>query len=139
MLAIDTNLVVRYLTADHPTQSARARTIIEDNEVFIGTTVLLETEWVLRRVYGFSSAQFNDAVRGLAGLPTVTLEDPVLVGNALEWLTNGMDFADAIHLAKASHCDGFVTFDRQFVRTAKMLGLAKVRTPPLHKTRSKSR
>ena len=33
MLAIDTNLVVRYLTADHPTQSARARTIIVDNEV----------------------------------------------------------------------------------------------------------
>src|SRR5271165_3450212 len=56
MLAIDTNLVVRYLVGDDPGQAARARSLIDNNDVFVCTTVLLETEWVLRSVYGFSAA-----------------------------------------------------------------------------------
>ena len=35
MLAIDTNLVVRYLTNDHPKQSPRARTLIDGEAVFV--------------------------------------------------------------------------------------------------------
>jgi predicted nucleic acid-binding protein len=52
MLAIDTNLIVRYLTGDHPEQSPKARALIDSEDVFVCTTVLLETEWVLRSVYG---------------------------------------------------------------------------------------
>jgi predicted nucleic acid-binding protein len=129
MLAIDTNLVVRYLTADHPRQSIQARTLIEGNEVFVSTTVLLETEWVLRGVYGFPATQFDEAMRAFAGLSTVTLEDPALANEALAWMGGGMDFADAIHLAKAANYDGFVTFDHRFVRVAKKLGISKVREP----------
>jgi predicted nucleic acid-binding protein len=44
MLAIDTNLIVCYLTADHPKQSKKAKALIDSEEVFICTTVLLETE-----------------------------------------------------------------------------------------------
>src|ERR1041385_573755 len=53
MLAIDTNVVVRYLTSDHPKQAARAEALVERQDVFVATTVLLETEWVLRSAYGF--------------------------------------------------------------------------------------
>jgi predicted nucleic acid-binding protein len=52
MLAVDTNLIVRYLTGDHPKQSAKARAVIDGEDVFVSTAVALETEWVLRRVYG---------------------------------------------------------------------------------------
>ena len=45
MLAIDTNLIVRYLTGDHPRQSAKAKALIDGNDVFVCTTVLLEAEW----------------------------------------------------------------------------------------------
>ena len=48
MLAIDTNLIVRYLTGDHPKQSAKAKALIDGNDVFVCTTVLLEADWVLR-------------------------------------------------------------------------------------------
>ena len=54
MLAIDTNVIVRYLTGDHPQQARKARTLIESEHVFVCTTVLLETEWVLRSVYGLT-------------------------------------------------------------------------------------
>ncbi|MER9443954.1 hypothetical protein NKI79_21725 [Mesorhizobium sp. M0340] len=33
MLAIDTNLIVRYLTDDHPTRSSRARALIDSQPV----------------------------------------------------------------------------------------------------------
>jgi len=42
MLAVDTNLIVRYLTRDDPEQAARARALINDLDVFVCTTVLLE-------------------------------------------------------------------------------------------------
>jgi len=51
--AIDTNIVVRLLTADEPEQAAAAKRIIEHGDVFLGATVLLEAEWVLRAGYGF--------------------------------------------------------------------------------------
>jgi predicted nucleic-acid-binding protein len=43
MLAVDTNIVVRYLTDDDPVQSARARQVLDGQAVFLATTVLLET------------------------------------------------------------------------------------------------
>jgi predicted nucleic-acid-binding protein len=129
MLAIDTNLIVRYLTGDHPRQSSQARTLIDSHAVFVSTTVLLETEWVLRSVYAYPAAQSCEALRAFAGLPGVTLEDAALAAEALQWMDGGMDFADALHLSKADGCDSFVTFDRRFARSAKRLGMSKVRMP----------
>ena len=86
MLAIDTNIVVRYLTADHPEQSPKAKALINSQDVFVCTTVLLETEWVLRSVYGFAPADIVKALAAFAGLPRVTLEDAALAATALRWI-----------------------------------------------------
>ena len=129
MLAVDTNVLVRYLTADHPRQSPKARALIDSEQVFVCTTVLLETEWVLRSVYGFASLEVVEALRAFAGLPTVTLEDAALTAKALDWSARGMDFADALHLARARDCDAFVSFDRQFAKTANALSDVEIRTP----------
>jgi len=67
--AIDTNVIVRFLTADDAAQAAVARRAIEAGDIFIPTTVLFETEWVLRSGYGFSSEVIGTALAGLAGLP----------------------------------------------------------------------
>ena len=129
MLAIDTNVIVRYLTSDHPEQSPQARALIEGHDVFVSTTVLLETERVLRAAYGYSSAQVGAAFRAFAGLSRVTLEDPALAATALDWMARGMDFADALHLAKAEGCTAFVSFDRQLEKAAKRLSQVEVRRP----------
>lgn len=84
MLAIDTNIVVRYLTADHPEQSPKAKALIEGEDVFVCITVLLETEWVLRSVYGFTPAQIVKSLAAFAGLPRVTLEDAALAARAID-------------------------------------------------------
>ena len=129
MLAIDSNLIVRYLTGDHPIQSAKARTLIDGNKVFVSTTVLLEAQCVLRSVYLYTTVPLCTALRAFAGLPSVTLENAPLAAEALGWMENGMDFADALHLAKATECNRFITFDQRFIKAAKQQGIFRVRTP----------
>ena len=48
MIALDTNMLVRALVADHPGQLAVVRQLIASNTLFISRSVLLETEWMLR-------------------------------------------------------------------------------------------
>ncbi|MCS3728227.1 type II toxin-antitoxin system VapC family toxin [Bradyrhizobium betae] len=127
MLAIDTNLIVRYLTGDHAKQSARARALIDGESVFAAVTVILEVEWVLRSAYAYPAADVARALRVFAGLPTVTVEDGAMVAVALDLAETGMDFADALHLTRSGHCDGFVTFDRTLIRAAKAAGYQGVR------------
>ncbi|CDX55338.1 PilT protein domain protein [Mesorhizobium plurifarium] len=127
MLAIDTNVVVRYLTNDHPEQSARARRLIDGQQVFAAITVILETEWVLRSAYGYDRADIVRALRRFGGLPTVEIEDAPVVASALDLVEAGVDFADALHLGKSTHCTSFATFDRNFVKAAKRAGSEGVR------------
>jgi predicted nucleic-acid-binding protein len=127
MLAIDTNLIVRYLTGDHPKQSPRARKLIDGQPVFAAITVILEVEWVLRSAYGYRRADVARALRAFAGLSMVTIEDGPVVATALDLAEKGMDFADALHLGKSAHCDGLATFDRQLVKAAKAVGYPGVR------------
>lgn len=129
MLALDTNVIVRLVTRDHPQQAARARRLVERNTVYVATTVILETEWVLRSLYNFETSQIVKALREFAGLPHVSLEDESLLAQALIWTENGMDFADALHLASAHSCRAFVTFDERLLRTARQLGAVDVKTP----------
>jgi len=130
MLAVDTNVIIRYLTRDDAAQFAKADALVKSNDLHVCTTVLLETEWVLRHGYRFSRAEIVKALGAFAGLPRVTLEDPALAAQALDWMGRGMDFADALHLAKASECEVFVSFDRRLATSAGRVGAAvKVRSP----------
>src|SRR5258708_3632133 len=128
MLAIDTNVIVRFLTRDHPQQSRKAKALIDSEHVFVCTTVLLETEWVLRSIYEFTQTEIVKAFTAFAGLPNVIVEDAAMIAKALDWTARGMDFADALHLANAQGSDVFVSFDRRFVRTAKEISDIAVRT-----------
>jgi predicted nucleic-acid-binding protein len=129
MLAVDTNVIVRYLTRDDANQFEKASALIGGEDVYVCTTVLLETEWVLRRGYRFSRQRVIAALAAFAGLPRVRLEDPTVAARALDWMRSGMDFADALHLAKATGCEAFVSFDQRFAATANTLSELKVRAP----------
>lgn len=118
MRAIDTNIVIRLLTADDAAQAEAARHAIADHDIFIGMTVMLEAEWVLRGGYGFKPAEIARAMRGLAGLPRLQVEEPAALAAALNWMEAGMDFADAVHLARSAHCSDFLTFDRKLAKRA---------------------
>lgn len=121
MIAVDTNVLVRFLVRDDAKQAARAASLIRGHEIWASKTVLLETEWVLRSLYGFSPETVARALRRLAGLRTVFLEDELAVAKALDWSSQGLDFADALHLASAGNARRFATFDRKLTKQAKRL------------------
>ena len=118
MRAVDTNVVVRYLTGDDPGQAARAKAAIDAGNVFVSTTVLLESAWVLRSVYGLAGEEAAAALRAFSGLPGVSVESPDLIAEALGRAETGMDIADALHLGAAARCEALLTFDRRFIELA---------------------
>ena len=129
MISVDTNVIVRLLAADDQTQLKKARRLFEQEEIFITTSVVLECEWVLRYAYHFDPPMIVHAFQALFGLSNVTLEEQVVVSDALEWHGQGMDFADALHLAKSQQCTSFATFDRKFIKSAAKLTQFNVEEP----------
>lgn len=129
MRAIDTNIIVRFLTGDDPDEAGRARQLIEGGDIFVATSVVLESEWVLRSGYDFSPEHIVRAMRAFAGLPGVAFEDAALVARALDWVEAGMDFADALHLGRAGGCSAFMSFDRKLSRIAARLSDVEVAAP----------
>ena len=121
MRAIDTNIVVRFLTGDHPQQARMARAVIDQGPVFMSRTVVLEAEWVVCGVYELPPARVIAALHAFAGLPGVVIEDAASVARAMGWAEAGMDFANALHLAAASARQDFLTFDQRFVRKGSTL------------------
>ena len=119
MVAADTNVIVRFLTRDDPSQAARAASLLSSRLVWISKTVLLETAWALQSLYGFTAIEVNDALKGFAGLRNVRLEDAMAVASAFEWTALGIDFADALHLASSAGTNRFLTFDHRFAPRAK--------------------
>ena len=121
MLAVDTNVVVRYLARDDGAQTARATRLVRTERILLLKTVLLESEWVLRSGYGFDGNAIVTSFRGLLGLPTVRVEDEIVVAQALNWFAAGMDFADAMHLAGGATTGQFATFDRRLAASARRI------------------
>lgn len=129
MLAIDTNVVVRCLVGDGGDQSARARALVATEAVFVSVTVLLETAWVLKKAYRYDRRQICEALRAFAGLTNVLVEDEDSVAECLDLAENGMDIADAFHVARSADCDVFVTFDARLIAVGRRNRSAAFRSP----------
>ncbi|MGO9262991.1 MAG: PIN domain-containing protein [Bryobacteraceae bacterium] len=69
MNAVDTNVVVRFLTEDDPHQYAAARRIFATGPIWVSKTVLLETAWVLSSTYRRDELSIRDFLLQLLGLP----------------------------------------------------------------------
>lgn len=130
MIAIDTNVLVRFLVDDDKEQAERARSLISNNDVLISTTVLLETEWVLRGGYEFAPDQIASGLSLVLGLPQVRLCETEVVRIGMQLFKERMDFADALHLAASGDVGRFATFDRKLIRWARRLPLPIDVIPP---------
>lgn len=130
MVAVDTNVVVRFLLADEPEQARRAKRLFESGDVFVALSVLLEAEWVMRGVYRTGPRDIVRHLRDLAGLPGITLEDPARLERALGWTEQGLDFADALHLASSAPAATFATFDEKLRRRARRANVPGVTHVP---------
>lgn len=126
MVAVDTNVVVRLLTGDDPRQEAAARSLFATEPVWIAKTVLLETGWVLRTLYGFQEHEIREAFTRLLGLRNVWAEDEASVAAALALTAHGVELADAMHLSSRPPGASFVSFDKPFFQRAKRAGVGGI-------------
>jgi predicted nucleic-acid-binding protein len=129
MISVDTSIIVRLLTGDDYGQAEKAHVLFKKSKLFIPETVILESEWVLRYAYGFGVAEIHTALSKLFGLPNVILSNPHRIQEALVWYSDGLDFADALHLASSQPCKSFFTFDHKFVQKAQGRSKCTVKEP----------
>lgn len=131
MRAVDTNILARYYLHDDAVQGRIAAALLSSGDVFVPKTVILELEWVLRYVADQTEDKVINCIAHLIALPGITVEDRDQVEAALSYCRNGIDFADALHLAASVSCSELLTFDdRGYARRAKKLRLKPaVRVP----------
>jgi len=123
MRAVDTNVLVRLLVNDDPAQADIARQAMALEPVFVPKTVVLELTWVLRSSYRMAPAAISMGIEGLLSAEGISVEDAAAVRRAVAWFREGLDFADALHLASSGHVDSLVTFDAAMRRRASAIGV----------------
>ena len=128
MNAIDTNVLARFFINDADDREAArqrpAAIAALSSGVFVPVSVILEFEWVMRGFYELSRKDIQRVFESLCGLENVQIEDRGIVLAALNAYQKGLDFADALHLARADFCSAFLSFDQHLKKRAKSAGLS---------------
>ncbi|OGV66813.1 MAG: twitching motility protein PilT [Lentisphaerae bacterium RIFOXYC12_FULL_60_16] len=120
MMAVDTNVLVRFLVRDDAKQAEVARRRLKQAEgkrerLFVPLLVILETIWVLESAYDKSRSEILDSVQAMRQMPVFDFE----ADGAIErFLNDGpkykADLADILiaHSAQAAGCESGITFDK---------------------------
>lgn len=123
-VVVDTNVLVRAVVRDDARQArAAAKLLMEAELVAVALPCLCEFVWVLRRVYGFSSADAAAAIRALLDAANTETNRPAAEAG-LAVLEAGGDFADGAIAFEGQWLGGetFVSFDKNAVALIKAQG-----------------
>jgi len=122
MKAVDTNVLARFFVNDADDREAKkqrpAAIAAMSGAVFVSISVILELEWVMRGFYALPRKDIQRVFESLCGLENVQIEDRAVVLGALNAYGHGLDFADALHLARADFCSAFLSFDQRLKKRA---------------------
>lgn len=120
MIALDTNVVLRFLLRDDEAQyaaaTARINSLTETEKAFVSREVMIEIAWVLRRSYKYSRQSVCRTLSQIASADVFELEDRRDVqGAILAYEKRHGDFADAMIAAAAKRAGAsqLVTFDKR--------------------------
>ena len=126
MIALDTNVLVRFLVEDDKAQAAAAaalvdRAVEDDDPLFVSDVVLCEVVWVLEYSYKVARADVAGALGRLLHARHLSFAAPDLLASALAAFATGQgDFADYVirEHAFAAGCSAVATFDRALLKEA---------------------
>ena len=123
MIALDTNILARFIVDDHPGQGRAALALMAglgaDDPAFVSREVVLELAWVLERTYGIERGRVADVLDGLIASREVEVETADDVGSAIAaWREGGAGLGDRMIAAAARRAGAraLVTFDRAAAR-----------------------
>jgi predicted nucleic-acid-binding protein len=117
MIAIDTNVVLRFLLGDDPGQAKVAESCVAGG-TFVAHGVLMEAEWVMRAGYRLDRTRIADLLVDLLEIDSVELDDREELRWAIDRYRHGADWADLLHLISCRAHPAFATFDRSLAKEA---------------------
>jgi predicted nucleic acid-binding protein len=123
MAALDTNVVIRLLVGDDVPQARVAERLVSSEPCTVSMSVLMECEWVLRACYALQAVTIEASFRDFLNLENISALEAVLAQRVLDAYANGLDFADALHAAQCPDGQRFMTFDKNFAKSARKSGL----------------
>ena len=116
MIALDTNVVVRYLAQDDEVQFRAVLRLLTRKEecYFVADLVLAETDWVLRNLYDWPHEQVAEAFARLTIIQNLVFEDESRLRASLQAVRKGADLADEllVRASRARGCQHFASFDK---------------------------
>lgn len=119
MRAVDTNVLVRLISRDDPSQVAAAEEFIAPG-AWVSLLVLAETMWVLSSVYEIGTEGMATAVEMLLNHRNLVVQDPDVVAQALGLYRRnpslGVSDCLALEIARKAGNLPLGTFDRKLAR-----------------------
>ena len=117
MIAIDTNIVLRYILNDHAELSPRAKEIVTNNEILIITQVVAEVIYVLSGVYKSSRQEISDVLLSINTMGNVHFENSEVVVCAInEFSVANIDFVDSLLYSRQKLTgEKIATFDKKLL------------------------
>lgn len=129
-LRIDTNVLLRFLRADHETHSPAAKSLFDAAsagrcEIVLDPIIIAESVWVLASFYKAGRSKIAHALTGLLGQPGILCDDRGPVLDALErYAAKNIDFIDCYLAAHAAlGGEPIVSFDSDFRKFADIVVL----------------
>jgi predicted nucleic acid-binding protein len=117
---VDTNVLVRHLTGDPPSEARRATRYLERaDELLLADLILAEVTYVLESFYEVARSQVAATLRAILAFPAIRVLDAELLHRAIEvYEVDRLDFADAYLVASAERTGiGIIaSFDRSIDR-----------------------
>ena len=120
MIALDTNVLVRYLVDDDARQAEASRMLLQgltaERPGFVCREVTVELVWVLQRAYGFSRDRIAAVLEDLVATEGLEVEAADDVARAaFRYRQGGAGFSDLMIVAAAERAGAgtLYTFDRK--------------------------
>ncbi|MCB0995049.1 MAG: PIN domain-containing protein [Acidimicrobiales bacterium] len=119
---VDTNILVRHLTADPPDMAVRATALLADaSELYLADVIVAETIYVLESFYNAPRDQIATTMRSLISMRSIVTVDPAMLLRAVEvYEVDRLDFAEAylVACAETTGVGRVASFDRAIDRLA---------------------
>lgn len=115
MIIVDTNIILRYLLKDNEELNKKATEIIDNNEIFIPTEVIVEVCYVLKKVYNVEKENIFDVVEQLINMEGINFNNKNSIQLAFKtYAENNLDIVDCMLYAysRSEHYD-IKTFDKK--------------------------
>lgn len=123
MIVIDTNIILRYLLEDNEELSKKAIEIIDNNQIFIPTEVIVEASYVLKKVYQVEKDKIYKVIQLLLEMENVNFENKETIELAFKtYAEKNLDIVDCMLYAYAKNEKYEVkTFDNKLAKLIKTI------------------